>query len=83
MTRLSWLRGDAQREQKNSRARSRNNTMDIRRSEKLCFYSNLEEVLNQLNYASRVEKRSCEKSYKVMGFLFDQGQKGKKGKSFN
>ena len=43
-TRLIW--GDAQHEQKKSRAGSRNNTTDIWCSKKLQFWRNLEEVLN-------------------------------------
>ena len=67
---LSWLGGNVQHEQKKSRAWSRNDTTDICHSKKLCFWRNLKEMLNQLNSASWVEKKSREKSFEVQGFLF-------------
>ena len=51
---------------------SRDGTMVIWHSEKLCFWINPEEVLNQLNSTSSVElEKSRERSRKVQGFLFD------------
>ena len=41
--------GDAQHEQKKSCDGSRNDTTDIFRSKKLCFWKNYEELFNQLN----------------------------------
>ena len=70
-TLLVWSGWDAQREQKKSRDGSRNDTTDIWRFKKLSFCRNLEEMLNQFNSASWVEKRSREKSRKVQKFLFD------------
>ena len=75
-----WSKGDAQREQKKSRAGSHDDTTDIWRSKKLCFWKNLKKVLNQLNSASWVVERSYAKSCEVQGFLFDYGQKGRKAK---
>ena len=57
--------------QKKSHARSYDNSMDIWRSKKLQFEEESWGVLNQLNSASWAEKRSCEKSGELQGFLFD------------
>ena len=70
-TLLGWLGEDVQRKQKKSQAGLRDDTTDIWRSKKLCFWRNLEEVLNWLNFASWVEERLCKKSREVQGFFFD------------
>ena len=83
-TKLIW--GDAQHEQKKLCARSCDNTIDIRRSKKLCFWKNLEKVFNWLNSTSWVEEekgRLREKSREGQGFLFAKGQRGRKAQSFN